>query len=182
MKVLLSRALTWSIALAFATVFVVGSSAAQTSATNASDHVMRERIATIFQETLKRGEFRVEREGQLPVTARTFFPPTTEHLEEVRHYGEDAIPILADYLVSGYGFEKYLAMHFLGAIGGKSIIDPLRRVAIDDPSPSFRSTALRWLSTTPWDLAAPIIRQAAENDSSEDVRSQAREILAKHKD
>ena len=92
----------------------------------------------------------------------------------------DAVPILSDYLNRGTGWEKYLAMRFLGSIGGKSIIDPLRGVALHDPSPDFRATALLWLSAARWDLAAPIIRQAARKDSSPEVRKQAQEILRQH--
>lgn len=171
--------LAWFITTAFASGFVVSRCAAQTDSAKTSDSVIRERIATIFSETIKRGETRVGHNGQV-FTALTFMPPTIEHVDEIRRYGQDAIPILNDYLSSGNGFQKNLAMRFLGAIGGKEIIEPLRRVAMEDPSASFRSSALRWLSTAPWDLAAPIIRQAAESDISDEVRSEAREILARH--
>ncbi len=175
MRVLTRSTLPVFIALTLASGLSVGRSEAQTS-----DRSMRTRIATIFQETLKSGETKVESNG-LVVTARTLFPPSTEHVDEIRRYGEEAIPILTEYLVSENGFEKYTAMRFLDAIGGPSIIGPLAGVALGDPSPSFRSTALRWLSVARWDLAAPIIRQAAENDSSPEVCQQAQEILAQHK-
>jgi len=173
-------ALVWSVTIVFAAGFLVRSSEAQTRSDQNSDRVMRERIATIFQETLKRGEFRVMDNAGSPVKVSMFFPPTTEHVDEIRKFGDAAIPILAEYLDSSIGFEKYLALRFLGSIGGKGIIEPLRRVVSDDPSPSFRSSAVRWLSLAPWDLAAPIIRQAAENDSSDEVRSEAKYILAHH--
>ena len=171
--------LTWVITTAFASGFVDSRCAAQTASAKTSDSVMRERIATIFSETIKQGETRVEHDGQV-FTALTFMPPTTEHVDEIRRYGQDAIPILSDYISRGYGFQKYLAMRFLCGIGGKDIIEPLRRVALDDPSPSFRSSALRWLRTAPWDLVAPIIRQAAESDISDEVRREAKDILAQH--
>ena len=171
--------LTVVFAVAFASGLSVSSCAAQAVSGKTSESAMRERIATIFSETIKSGETRVEQNGQF-FMAVTFIPPTTEHVDEIRRCGQDAIPILSDYLSKGSGFERYHAMRFLGAIGGKEIIEPLRRVALEDPSPSFRSSALRWLSTTPWDLAAPIIRQAAENDVSEEVRTEAKEILARH--
>jgi hypothetical protein len=137
-----------------------------------------ERIAVIFQETLKRGETRLEYNGET-ITARTFIPPSTEHLEEIRLIGDDAIPILSNCLNSS-GFEKDLAMRFLGAIGGKGVIEPLSRVALGDASSTFRLVALLWLSQAPWDLAFPIISQSAEGDRSSEVRQQAKEILAQH--
>jgi hypothetical protein len=141
---------------------------------------MRERIATIFRETLKQGEIAVERNGRRQVTARAFVPPSTEYVDEIRRYGDDAIPILAEYLNSGSGFEEYLAMRFLGSMGGKGVVEPLRKVALNDVSSSFRLVALLWLSETPWDLASPIIQQVAGNDTSPEVREKAKEILAQH--
>src|SRR6185436_12121066 len=123
MKVLRSLAITWVITIVFAAGLVVRHSDAQTTSTKTSKDIIRDRIAIIFEETLKQGETRVELSDHSVVTARTFLPPTNEHVEEIRRYGADAVPILSDYLDRGTGWEKYLAMRFLGSIGGKSIID-----------------------------------------------------------
>ena len=149
MRVLANPALTWVIIIVVAAGLLVSRSNAQTQSAKTSDRIIRERIATIFRDTLKRGDTQIELDGHSVVTAHTFIPPATEYIEEIRRYGEEAIPVLTEYLDRGSGFEKYLAMRFLGSIGGKSIIDPLRRVALDDPSPSFRATALLWLSAAP---------------------------------
>jgi|SRR6185295_9471327 len=180
MKVLSSLAITWVITIVFAAGLVVRHADAQTLSAKNSKDVIRDRVAIIFEETFKQLETQVELNDHSVVTARTFLPPTNEHVEEIRRYGVDAVPILSDYLNRGTGWEKYLAMRFLGSIGGKSIIDPLRGVALHDPSPDFRATALLWLSAARWDLAAPIIRQAARKDSSPEVRKQAQEILRQH--
>ena len=180
MRVLSSLAITWVITIVFAAGLVVRHSDAQTPSAKTSKDVIRDRIAIIFQETFKQGETQIELSDHSVVTARTFIPPTNEHVEEIRRYGADAVPLLSDYLDRGTGWEKYIAMRFLGSIGGKSIIDPLHKVALHDPSPDFRATALLWLSAAPWDLAAPIIRQAARKDSSPEVRKQAQEILRQH--
>jgi len=180
MKVLRSLAITWVITIVFAAGLVVRHSDAQTPSAKTSKEIIRDRITIIFQETFKQGETLVELKDHSMVKAQTFIPPANEHVEEIRRYGADAVPILSDYLNRGSGFEKYLAMRFLGSIGGKSIIDPLRRVALHDPSPNFRATALLWLSAARWDLAAPTIRHAARKDSSPEVRKQAQEILRQH--
>ena len=180
MKNLATSAFAYAAALICATCFVCGCQGQELSAKHSDQRVIHERIAAIFRETLERGETRVEQNGQGSVTARTFIPPSTEHLDEIRLVGDDAIPILSDYLDSGSGFEKYLAMRFLGAIGGKGVIEPLRRVALGDASSSFRLVALLWLSEMPWHLAARIISQSADNDSSLEVRQQAKDILAQH--
>ena len=180
MKVLTPTVSTWIITMMFAAGFVVSRSDAQTQSDENSDRIMRERIAIIFEETIKSGETRIFDLNGHPITATTFMPPTNEHVEEIRRYGEKAIPVLTGYLNRPTGFEKHLALRFLGSIGGERIIDPLRKVALNDPSASFRSTALLWLSGVRWDLAAPIIRHAAKKDSSAEVRMQAKAILAQH--
>lgn len=181
MKSLSRQTLAQVTALCCAICFIVSNSAAQTvSAKSSARRAVRERVATIFRETLKQGEFSVERGGGRRVTARTFVPPSTEHVDEMRRYGDDAIPVLAEYLNSGSGFEKYLAMRLLGAIGGKGVVEPLGKIALSDASAGFRLAALLWLTDAPWDLASPIIRQAAEHDDSSEVRDKALEILARH--
>ena len=181
MKSLSRHALAYVAALCCAMCFVILDCEAQTvSAKPFDNRAMRERIATIFRETLKQGESAVEQNGRRHVTARTFVPPSTEHVDEIRRYGDDAIPILAEYLNSDNGFEKYLAMRFLGSIGGSGVVEPLRKVALGKDSSSFRLVALLWLTETPWDVASPIIRQVAENDASVEVREKAKEILAQH--
>lgn len=153
---------------------------AQTNTSKDADNpVLRERIATIFRETIRQGERVVEQDGH-QVRTLTFMPPSTEHVEEVRRYGKEAVPILAEYLRSKHGFEKYLAMRFLGTIGGSDVVEPLSSVASGDKSPSFRETALRWLTQTPWALASPIIRKAAKSDPSPEVRQTARELLIQY--
>ena len=180
MRSLSRYALAHVAAFCCAMCLIVLDCAAQTvSARPPDDRVMRERIATIFRETLKRGESTVELKGR-QVTSRTFVPPSTEHVDEIRRYGDDAIPILTEHLNSGGGFEKYLAMRLLGSIGGRGVVEPLRKVALGDASSSFRLVALLWLTETPWALASPIIRQVAENDVSPEVREKAKEILAQH--
>jgi hypothetical protein len=141
---------------------------------------IRKRIAMIFRETLQQGERAVELNGRRQVMSRTFVPPPPWCVDEIRRYGDDAIPILAEYLSSDSGFEKYLAMRFLGLIGSGGIVEPLRKVAMDDASSSFRLVALLWLGVAPWDLASPTIRHIADKDSSPEVREKAKEILLQH--
>ena len=181
MKSLSRHALAYVAALCCAMCFLVLDCEAQAVPAKPSDNrAVRERVAIIFRETLKRGESEVEQHGRRHVTARTFVPPAAEHVDEIRRYGDDAIPILAEYLNAGNGFEKYLAMRFLGSIGGGGVVEPLRKVALGEDSSSLRLVALLWLTETPWDVASPIIRQVAENDVSVEVREKAKEILAQH--
>ena len=158
-------------------VIVLDCKAQSVSVKPSTNHVMRERIAAIFRETLQQGARAVDRRQ---VTSLTYVPPPSWCVDEIRRYGDDAIPTLAEYLRSGSGFEKYLAMRFLGLIGGGGVVEPLGEVALNDASSSFRFVALLWLAVTPWDLASPIIRQIANNDSSPEVREKAKEIVLHH--
>lgn len=164
------------------TMFVIAQDCeGQTPSAKISDNqVMRERISIIFRETLKQGEHSIKLNGGRQVTSLTPVPPPSWCVDEIRRYGDDAIPILAEYLSSDSGFEKHLAMRFLGLIGGRGVVEPLRKVALDDASSSFRLTALLWLSVASWDLASPIIRHSADNDCSPEVREKAKEILLQH--
>ena len=102
-----------------------------------------------------------------------------EDVEEIKRYGDAAVPVLADYLRSGGELERSLAVEFLGLLGGSRIIEPLRIVIQSDTSPSIREKALRWLAQAPWDLAAPIITEAGDANSDANVRKVARDILTK---
>lgn len=153
---------------------------AQTGAPKSSDDgVMRERIATIFRETIRSGEREFGPVGHR-VVSRTFAPPSTEHVDEIKCYGDAAVPILEKYLHSSNGFEVYLALRFLGLIGSDKVVEPLRKVALDDPSSSFRFSALLSLTQTPWTSARPIIERIAEKDLSPEVQQEAKRILAQH--
>jgi hypothetical protein len=151
---------------------------AQTNrADDAQVTAMRERIQTIMRQTIKSGETVVVFDGR-QVIARTFIPPSNLAVDEVRSYGDKAVPILAEYLQQPNGFEKYYAMRFLGAIGRKSVVEPLRQVALHDSSAAYREYALAFLTQAPWELAAPILREAASRDTDLRVRQRAEELIA----
>ncbi len=135
---------------------------------------VRERINTIIAETLKHGEFTTP-EGYRAITR---LPPSNEDVEEVKRIGDDAIPALEEHFSSPNGREYELAMRLLGALGGKRIIEPLRKIIQFDPSPRKREYALRWITQGPWDQASAIILQAAEADTDPHVREVAKDLLS----
>lgn len=84
MKSFSSHALAYVAALCCAVCFIVPDCKAQMVSVNPSDNrVMRERITSIFRETLKQGESAVEDNGRRQVTSTTFVPPSTEHVDEM---------------------------------------------------------------------------------------------------
>lgn len=137
---------------------------------------VRERVARIMRDTLKQGETKVNG----VVTSWTRIPPSSEAVEEVRCYGDDAVSVLAEYLKSKDSPKKELALRFLGELGGSRIVEPLRMVILYEPSPLLRELALRWLTTAPWDIASPIIKEAMESDADPQVREAAKNILASY--
>ena len=138
--------------------------------------LIRERIQQIMRQTIKSGET-VSMFDSRQVIAITFSPPSPLDIDEVKGYGDVAVPILVEYLCQPTGFEKYHAMRFLGAIGGKGVVEPLRQVALHDSSSGYREYALAVLTQTPWELAAPILREAASEDADLRVRQRAKELL-----
>jgi len=128
-------------------------------------------------ETIKAGETVILVGSKQKVVAITFSPPSSEATAEIKSYGDLAVPILAEYLRRDSGFEKYHAMRFLGAIGGESVVAPLSHVALNDRSESYREYALASLTEASWELAAPILREAASHDANIKVRQAAKELL-----
>ncbi len=137
---------------------------------------MRERVATIIRDTLKRGEGEITNDG-VKLKTWTNMPPTEEAIEEIRSFGDDVVQILSEYLTSEDGREKQLAIRFLGLVGGSRIVEPLRMVIKNDKQPGMRAMALTWLAEAPWELASPIIREAAESDGDPGVRKVANDLL-----
>jgi hypothetical protein len=143
----------------------------------ASDEgTIRERISAIIDETIKQGEgYTVE-----GVKFWTKMPPSTKDVQEIKSYGQKAVPILEEYLFSDVGREGNLALDILGRLGDSQIVEPLKRVIEQSTSPSRRDLALRWVTQAPLELALPIIRNAAETDRDPKVRALARDLLVQY--
>ena len=137
---------------------------------------IRERIATILHETLKQGE------GTMVEGYRffTWIPPSNEDVEEIKSYGDKAVSILEEYLFSDVGREGDLVLRILGGMGGSRVLEPLKRVVEQSTSAWRREEALRSLTQAPWELAFPIIRNAAETDRDPEVRAEARDLLVRY--
>jgi hypothetical protein len=163
------------LSLGLAGLGVASAQATAQGLTQASEkEAIRERISVIIRETLKQGEGTTAN----GVKFRTRVPPSTDKVEEIKSLGDKAVPVLEDYLWSGDNPEQGdLALRFLGLLGGTRIVEPLKRVIEKSDSPSRRENALRWLTQAPWDLAAPVLRAAAETDPDANVRGVARDLL-----
>jgi hypothetical protein len=133
---------------------------------------IRERIAMIMKETLQQGKGTVD-----GVKYRTKVLPSMEHIKEIQSYGDEAIPVLEEYLLSDNERASELAMRFLGSLGDSRIIRPLQNIILYNNSPIRRELALRWLAQAPWTEVAPIIREAAEKDENTHVREIAKQLL-----
>jgi hypothetical protein len=128
---------------------------------------VRRRIQEIMRESLKQGEGEMILDG-VRVIVRTKMPPTQKANDEILHYGDDAVPILAEYLESGSERERETSVWFLGMLGyaGARIRGPLRRAVQHDSSSYIRERAIRVLLTTPWDDAPGILDGNNEASSS----------------
>jgi hypothetical protein len=135
--------------------------------------IVRQRITSIIQETMKRGEMTLP-EGTA-VIFRTY--PNTNDIEEVMSYGDEAVAVLADFIKSDNAREYELAMRLLSHLGGERIVEPLSNLILSDPSARRREYALRALTQAPWERAEPIFRVAAESDQDANVRTVARELM-----
>ncbi len=147
-------------------------SGAQSDRTKGSNTMVRRRIIEIVRQRLNEGVITVN-----GVQAQTRTPPSPEVVNEIKHYGDSGVVVLAEYLHSRRRRERITAVELLGVLGGARIVGPLRGVILHDPSAMVRELALRWLTQAPSDLAQPIIREAARTDPDERVRTVAKSIL-----
>jgi len=136
---------------------------------------VRARVNTIIKETIKRGEFTTQ-----GVKAITRVPPSNEDVDEIKSYGDQAVMALEEHFSSASAFEYELAMRLMGALGGERIIEPFKKVILNDQSARRREYALTWITQGPWDQAKEIISQAATTDPDENVRKVAKELLSGH--
>ena len=137
---------------------------------------VRERVDTIIKETLKRGEFTTAQ--GVKVITRT--APSAKDVEEIKSYGDRAVMPLQEHFYSENAFEYEIAMRLMGELGGKRIIGPFKKLALEDPSARKREFALRWITRGPWAEASKVISHAAENDPDASVRKVAEELLSGH--
>jgi HEAT repeat protein len=137
------------------------------------ESMVGKRIGEIMKAVVTRGEITLNE--QVVITIRSL--PSEEELDEVKRYGDAAVPVLAEYLTSEDGRFYHIALRFLGELGGGRIVGPLQRIILFDPSAGRREYALRWIGQAPWELAGPIIHQAAEADPDAGVRETAKDML-----
>jgi HEAT repeat protein len=136
---------------------------------------VRERITVLIREALKEGEGSVD-----GIKTWSRVPPSTKTIEEIQAYGDDSVPVLTKFLDSDNERERAIAVDFLGRLGGRRIIIPLRNVIRYDASRSIRLQALAWISLAPWEFASAVVREAMDTDPDPKVREAAKDILNNH--
>lgn len=141
-----------------------------------NEAVMRERIAAIIHGTIKQGEATIN-----GVKIWTRVPPPNEDVEELKGYGDKAVPFLERYIWAENRPEASLALALLGNLGGTGILKPLEKVIRTHHAPSMRMSALRSLRGAPWDRTMSIIQWAANTDPDPEVRMVAKDILQVHR-
>ena len=168
------------IALCCVGIFCAGQNTGNEASTDETElartSIVKQRVQSIMQTTLKEGEFTTA-DG---VKATTRVPPSAERIEEVRQLGKSAIPVLAAYVSSESPRAQELAMRFLTAIGGDGIVEPLRGFAKHSAFPSNRAEAVMFLVETPLSRALPIIEDVSKTDPDPYVRKTASELFIKH--
>lgn len=137
---------------------------------------VRKKVATAVHGTLQQGSGATA-DG---IKYSTYLPPSAESLAVIQRLGDKAVPVLAEFLWSEDGRESWAAMRFLGALGGARIVKPLSDVARRHPESGRRMLALRWLATAPWDLAFPVLQEAADRDPDPALRKVAKDLILKH--
>ena len=110
----------------------------------------------------------------------TFEPATNQEFAEVKALGQEAVAPLERYLdlQRKNGFTQLFAVKFLMAIGGSTILSPLKRaLAQQDQWEVTRAAALDGIFSVSRDEARPYVK-AALADKSPLVQRRAKELLA----
>ena len=109
----------------------------------------------------------------------TFEPATNQEFAEVKALGQEAVAPLARYLdlQEKNGFTQLFAVKFLMAIGGSTILSPLKRAFAQDQWEVTRAAALDGIFSVLRDEARPYVK-AALADKSPLVQRRAKELLA----
>jgi len=132
---------------------------------------LKKRIAEIVRESNERGKENID-----GISISTKMPMNPKFIDEVKRYGEAAVPFLVGYLESDDQEERIAAVNFLGHIGGPSVIEPLRDV-IDGESPSTtKIIALRWLGSIDDQRAKDIVLEISETATSDVLREEANSL------
>lgn len=163
----------WSILCSLS--LVAGNAQVQPSKTS-EQFLVRGRIVAIIRARLSEGVGVIN-----GIKVQTRIPPMPKDIAEIRKYGDEAVPVLADYTLSKNERERAIAIELLGLLGGQRIIKPLRGVIRNDSSPNLRQVALRWITQAPWEVASAVIREAAETDPNPKVREVANQLLTTYK-
>jgi hypothetical protein len=137
------------------------------------DEYVRKRIAEIINQTANHA---VNVKG---VKVWTRMPPTKEFVTEIKKFGDNAIPILVEYLSNEDTRTRIQAIEFLGLLKNNKAIEPLKEIVLKDASPTLRIISLRWLSELPWDSISGVIQQAT-TDSDDNVRATALSLIKHH--
>lgn len=153
-----------------------GGQAEGSAARKPSQAAVEQRIVLVFERVLKQGRIKLADGSE----ARTRVPPSLEDLEEVKGFGNAAVPVLSRYLGSNDFFQQELAMRFLGYLGGDRIVAPLEKVAKESPNPLLRSLAVGWLTQAPLKRSLPVIEHVSKSDPDPTVRREAKETLARY--
>lgn len=108
----------------------------------------------------------------------TFEPATNQEFADVKALGQKAVPPLARYLdlQPKNDLTQLFAVKFLMAIGGSSTLGPLKRAFAQDQWEVTRAAALDGIFAVSPAEAKPYV-EAALSDSSQLVRSRARDLL-----
>ena len=136
---------------------------------------MRAKIGAIIRERTKGAVISVN-----GMRVETRIPPQPDAVKTIKGYGDEAVPVLADFSRSRNVRERQAAIEFLGLLGGKRIVAPLQKIIDSEAEPHLRILALRWITTAPDELSLPIIRASATHDANRQVREAAQSILNDH--
>jgi hypothetical protein len=151
--------------------------AGQSPGIKPSQEIINGRVAEIVENALQRGTGSTPQGVHVtPMRADI----SIEEMDQIKAYGDRAIPPLSAYLDTSNYRAQHLAVRILAYIGGKKVIAPLSKAAEQSSSEVVRLSAVDCLGQQLWEDAAPIVKRVASDDSNPLVREHAQRVIAAH--
>ena len=152
----------------------LGQNAAANSPNPTAKQRMQQELSGIIHQAATEATIKT-RDGTMVTTTPLV---SSEDLEKVRRFGNEAIPFLSGYVKeSKNSLEQQVAVRLIGSIESDRALDELGALAEEAKSPFVRSLTLAWLAPSRREKDALVLERVSTSDPDPRVRAEATRLL-----
>lgn len=148
---------------------------AQAQSTDAIQFRIRQTVNRVFEQNVRAGTSIVAP----GVQAYTRVPLSDSEIGEITSFGQDAIPVLAEYLKNPHVRFRELAVRCIAYIGGIEALHLLETTVLQSGSQNLRMQALEWIGSMPGQAAEVSLKKIENVSSDQSIRARAKALLVK---